>query len=105
MARMPARLTIGELSRRSGVAASALRFYESVGLVASERTIGNQPFAKAKRHRSSAANPPARHFRARHGRWQPPAQKGRRIVTKYARGELPSQGSRYEVVSVAATGR
>ena len=42
MARMPARLTIGELSRRSGVAASALRFYETVGLVASERTIGNQ---------------------------------------------------------------
>ena len=42
MARMPARLTIGELSRRSGVAASALRFYEAVGLVASERTIGNQ---------------------------------------------------------------
>lgn len=35
-------LTIGELSRRSGVAASALRFYESLGLVASERTTGNQ---------------------------------------------------------------
>jgi MerR family redox-sensitive transcriptional activator SoxR len=42
MARMPGRLTIGELSHRSGVAASALRFYESVGLVASERTGGNQ---------------------------------------------------------------
>jgi len=30
-------LTIGEVSRRSGVAASALRFYEERGLVASER--------------------------------------------------------------------
>jgi MerR family transcriptional regulator, redox-sensitive transcriptional activator SoxR len=42
MARMPNHLTIGELSYRSGVAASALRFYETVGLVESERTIGNQ---------------------------------------------------------------
>jgi MerR family redox-sensitive transcriptional activator SoxR len=30
-------LTIGEVSRRSGVAASALRFYEDRGLIASER--------------------------------------------------------------------
>ena len=30
-------LTIGEVARRSGVAASALRFYEERGLVASER--------------------------------------------------------------------
>ena len=30
-------LTIGEVSRRSGVAASALRFYEERGLVTSER--------------------------------------------------------------------
>ncbi|CAN5354639.1 redox-sensitive transcriptional activator SoxR [soil metagenome] len=30
-------LTIGEISRRSGVAASALRFYEERGLIASER--------------------------------------------------------------------
>ena len=30
-------LTIGEASRRSGVAASALRFYEERGLIASER--------------------------------------------------------------------
>ncbi len=42
MPRMPAHLTIGELSHRSGVAASALRFYESVGLIAAERTVGNQ---------------------------------------------------------------
>src|SRR2546422_6417773 len=31
-------LTIGEVSRRSGVASSALRYYEDRGLIASERT-------------------------------------------------------------------
>lgn len=35
-------LTIGELAARSGVAASALRFYESEGLIGSRRTAGNQ---------------------------------------------------------------
>ncbi|WP_020522556.1 redox-sensitive transcriptional activator SoxR [Catelliglobosispora koreensis] len=35
-------LTIGELSARSGVAASALRFYEQQGLIRSTRTGGNQ---------------------------------------------------------------
>ena len=35
---MPALLTIGEVSRRSGVAASALRFYEQRGLITAERT-------------------------------------------------------------------
>ena len=35
-------LTIGELSERSGVAASALRFYERQGLIHSSRTSGNQ---------------------------------------------------------------
>src|SRR5262245_33177836 len=39
---MPDELTIGELSGRSGVAASALRFYESHGLISSQRTSGNQ---------------------------------------------------------------
>jgi MerR family transcriptional regulator, redox-sensitive transcriptional activator SoxR len=34
---MPELLTIGEVSRRSGVAASALRFYEERGLLSSER--------------------------------------------------------------------
>lgn len=42
MSRLPARLSIGELSARSGVAQSALRFYEDVGLIAPERTTGNQ---------------------------------------------------------------
>lgn len=35
-------LTIGELAARSGVATSALRFYETKGLISSERTDGNQ---------------------------------------------------------------
>lgn len=35
-------LTIGELSERSGVAHSALRYYETQGLIGSERTSGNQ---------------------------------------------------------------
>jgi MerR family transcriptional regulator, redox-sensitive transcriptional activator SoxR len=35
-------LTIGELSARSGVAASALRYYERIGLIHSIRTGGNQ---------------------------------------------------------------
>ncbi len=39
---MPEELTIGELSARSGVAASALRFYESQGLITADRTSGNQ---------------------------------------------------------------
>src|SRR3981189_3092538 len=34
---MSALLTIGEVSRRSGVASSALRFYEERGLIRSER--------------------------------------------------------------------
>ncbi len=35
-------LTIGELASRSGVATSALRFYEAEGLISSQRTDGNQ---------------------------------------------------------------
>ena len=35
-------LTIGELSERSGVAPSAIRYYEDLGLVSSRRTTGNQ---------------------------------------------------------------
>jgi MerR family transcriptional regulator, redox-sensitive transcriptional activator SoxR len=34
---MPVLLTIGEVSRRSGVASSALRFYEERGLISCER--------------------------------------------------------------------
>lgn len=41
-------LTIGEIAARSGVAPSALRFYERAGLISSQRTSGNQRrFARA----------------------------------------------------------
>ena len=39
---MPHELTIGELSARSGVSQSALRFYERQGLISARRTGGNQ---------------------------------------------------------------
>ncbi len=35
-------LTIGHLAERAGVATSAIRFYESKGLISSVRTAGNQ---------------------------------------------------------------
>jgi MerR family redox-sensitive transcriptional activator SoxR len=35
-------LTVGDLARASGVAPSAVRFYEAHGLLSSERTTGNQ---------------------------------------------------------------
>ncbi|MBL1068562.1 redox-sensitive transcriptional activator SoxR [Streptomyces sp. 7-21] len=40
--RIAKELTIGQLARRSGVAPSALRFYEEQGLISSRRTPGNQ---------------------------------------------------------------
>ena len=39
---MTRELTIGELSARSGVSRSALRFYEREGLISARRTDGNQ---------------------------------------------------------------
>ncbi|MGA5702677.1 redox-sensitive transcriptional activator SoxR [Peterkaempfera bronchialis] len=36
------RLTIGELSARSGLATSALRYYEELGLIHAQRTSGGQ---------------------------------------------------------------
>ncbi len=42
---MPAlskQLTIGDVAARSDVATSALRYYESLGLISSQRTEGNQ---------------------------------------------------------------
>ncbi len=35
-------LTIGQLAERAGVATSAIRFYETKGLLTSQRTAGNQ---------------------------------------------------------------
>jgi MerR family redox-sensitive transcriptional activator SoxR len=49
---LPTRVSIGELSRRSGVAPSAIRFYESRGLLTSERSEGGQRrFARANLRR------------------------------------------------------
>jgi MerR family transcriptional regulator, redox-sensitive transcriptional activator SoxR len=42
MAILADRVTIGEFSRRAGVAASTLRYYEELGLISSERTAGGQ---------------------------------------------------------------
>lgn len=36
------RVTIGELARRAGLATSALRYYEQLGLISSHRTSGGQ---------------------------------------------------------------
>ena len=38
---MSEQLTIGEVARRAGVTTPALRYYESIGLVAARRTSGN----------------------------------------------------------------
>jgi MerR family redox-sensitive transcriptional activator SoxR len=38
----PGGLAVGEVAARSGVAVSALRFYEAQGLISSRRTAGNQ---------------------------------------------------------------
>lgn len=42
MVALPDTLSIGEVSARTGVATSALRFYEQRGLISSDRTDGNQ---------------------------------------------------------------
>lgn len=42
MPALPNSLSIGDLAGRSGVRTSALRFYESRGLISSQRTSGNQ---------------------------------------------------------------
>lgn len=39
---LPAELSIGEVTARTGVPASALRFYEKKGLISSRRSAGNQ---------------------------------------------------------------
>ncbi|TCP47971.1 MerR family redox-sensitive transcriptional activator SoxR [Tamaricihabitans halophyticus] len=42
MSKLPHHLTIGQVSDRSGVPHTALRFYEDKGLVTAERSGGNQ---------------------------------------------------------------
>jgi MerR family redox-sensitive transcriptional activator SoxR len=39
---VPAILSVGDVARRSGVAVSTLHFYEAKGLIAAERSGGNQ---------------------------------------------------------------
>ena len=47
-------LTIGDLAARAGVATSALRFYETEGLIASERTdVGHRRFPRSTLRRVS----------------------------------------------------
>src|ERR1700745_3600438 len=47
-------LTIGEISRRSGVASSALRFYEQRGLIESERAgSGHRRYPRAVLRRTA----------------------------------------------------
>ena len=41
-ARLPGELSVGDVARRSGLAVSALHFYEAEGLIRSHRTTGNQ---------------------------------------------------------------
>jgi MerR family transcriptional regulator, redox-sensitive transcriptional activator SoxR len=42
MTKLANHVTIGEMARRAGVAASALRYYEQLGLISSQRTAGGQ---------------------------------------------------------------
>jgi len=83
---MPASLheiTIGELARRSGVATSALRFYESRGLIASgERTAGQRRFARPTSDESGSSRRPARGPVARRDRDRARALPERRTPTK-----------------------
>jgi MerR family transcriptional regulator, redox-sensitive transcriptional activator SoxR len=56
MALPPATMSIGELAKRTGLSVSAIRFYESRGLVQATRGAGNQRrFARADIRRLSFA--------------------------------------------------
>ena len=56
MSARPSLLTIGDLARRTGLSVSAIRFYETRGLVRAIRTGGNQRrFARADIRRLSFA--------------------------------------------------
>ena len=56
-------LSVGQLSARSGVAVSALHFYETQGLISARRTSGNQ-----RRYRRSTRRPRTRRA-APHETW------------------------------------
>ncbi len=95
---MASSLTIGEVSRRSGVASSALRFYEERGLITSERAgSGHRRYprgAAADRvHRlRPAGRPHARRDRrrAREAPGRPRAQPPRLVASCRAAGRRAS---------------
>ena len=62
--RIKALLTPGEVAKRSGVAVSALHFYESKGLISSIRNSGNQ--RRYKRDVETAFVPMARRVGSAH---------------------------------------
>jgi MerR family transcriptional regulator, redox-sensitive transcriptional activator SoxR len=49
-------LTVGEVAQRSGVAVSALHFYEAKGLIKSRRSAGNQRRYERDVPRSASAS-------------------------------------------------
>ena len=73
---MASELTVGEVATRSGVAVSALHFYETRGLIRSHRTGGNQRRYGARRAEAGGGDQDragGRHFAGRHRRcaWLP----------------------------------
>jgi MerR family redox-sensitive transcriptional activator SoxR len=53
-------LTIGEISRRSGVASSALPFYEELSLISSERASGcHRSYAACAAAKSPSSSSPS----------------------------------------------
>ena len=99
--RMARELTIGELSARSGVSQSALRFYERKGLISAERSSGNQrryPAHALRRVALVQAGTDGRHpagahpRRARHAARGPRADQARlgAALAQLARGARPA---------------
>jgi MerR family redox-sensitive transcriptional activator SoxR len=101
-------LTIGELSARSGVSASALRFYERRGLIDSRRTDGNQrryPAVMLRRvalvQAGKSAGIPLRRIRAALGTLPPGKQPTKRDwerLSRSWRAELDARISTLESV-------
>jgi MerR family redox-sensitive transcriptional activator SoxR len=94
-------LSIGELSRRTGLSVSAIRFYEARGLVAAIRTSGNQrrfmrsdirrlSFAViAQRLGLTLAEIEAELATLPHGR--PPTRKDWHVISRRMRGALQAK--------------
>jgi MerR family redox-sensitive transcriptional activator SoxR len=94
-------VSIGELSRRTGLSVSAIRFYEARGLVAAIRTSGNQrrfmrsdirrlSFAViAQRLGLTLAEIEAELATLPHGR--PPTRKDWQVISRRMRGALQAK--------------